>query len=47
MEASHFALIEMVFSFGIVLALGLWELVRLRRDQRRTQEKAARKAAEG
>ncbi len=47
MEDSSFALVEMAFSFSVVLGLGIWELVKLRREQRRDREKAAREASEG
>jgi len=29
------ALIEMTFAFGLILAFGAWELVKLRRDRER------------
>lgn len=33
-----FGLIELVFVFGVVLALGLWELWSIRRELRRSRE---------
>lgn len=36
---SNFGFIELIFVFGIVLGLALWELARVRRDLRRTRER--------
>lgn len=41
MNGSHFALIEMVFGFGVVLAWAVWELWSLRRDRRRDARAAS------
>lgn len=48
MNGHTFALIEMMFGFGVVLAWAFWELWSLRRDQRRDAEAAAaRLSAQG
>jgi len=47
MDDSSFAIVEMTFSFGVVLAWLVWELVKTRREIRRDREKAARERSEG
>jgi cytochrome oxidase assembly protein ShyY1 len=39
-DNSHFALIEMLFSFGILMALGLWQLVSVRREIAKDKQRA-------
>ena len=46
MPQSAFGLIEMTFSFGVILALLIWELVRTRRALKADRERAARDTAE-
>jgi hypothetical protein len=45
MPQSAFGLIEMIFSFGVVLALLIWELVRTRRALKADRERSAREKA--
>ncbi len=40
MDPKYYGLIEMTLSFGVVLALGLWELRSLAKAKRRRRENA-------
>ncbi len=35
MDHKYFGLVEMLFSFGVVLAFAIWEVYSLRRDKKR------------
>lgn len=46
MSERLFGLVELIGSYGIVLALLIWQLVRIRRSIRADREKAAREKSE-
>lgn len=46
MPQSAFGLIEMTFSFGVILALLIWELVKTRRALKADRARAAREKAQ-
>lgn len=39
MDPQYYGLIEMAFSFGLVLAFGIWQLVSLRRSKKDDEKK--------
>ena len=39
-QDGHFALIEMLFAFGVVLAIGFWQLISVRREFAKDRRKA-------
>ena len=45
MSANTFGLIELILVFGLLLGFGFWQLYATRRDQRRADEEAKRRAA--
>ncbi len=42
--AAYYGVIEMTFSFGIILAIAVWQLVSLEQAKKKTREKLAAKA---
>jgi hypothetical protein len=43
----YYGAIEMVFSFGVILAILIWQLVVTRRSIRKDRERAQREARDG
>ncbi len=41
MNPDNYGLIEMVFSFGVVILFGVWQLWSLEKSKKKTREKAA------
>jgi cytochrome oxidase assembly protein ShyY1 len=41
----YYGVVEMTFSFGVVLALAVWQLVSLDKAKKKTRAQAAAKAA--
>ena len=37
MNPNYYGLVEMVFSFGVVLVFAVWQLISLKRDDKKTQ----------
>ncbi len=46
MGESSYGLVEMVFSFGVVLAILIWQLIVTRRSIREDRERARREAGD-
>jgi len=42
MDPQNYGLVEMIFSFGVVLAFGVWQLVSTARAKRRRIEREKR-----
>ena len=47
MPEKYYGLVEMAFSFGVVLSLAVWQLVSLEAAKKRTREKLGREASTG
>jgi len=41
MDPNNYGLVEMAFSFGVVLLFCIWQLVSLERAKKKTRDKAA------
>jgi hypothetical protein len=44
LNADYYGLVEMVFSFGVILAILFWQLIVTRRSIRADQDRARQKA---
>ena len=47
MNPDYYGVVEMVFSFGVILVLAIWQLVSLERAKKKTREKLAARETEG
>jgi cytochrome oxidase assembly protein ShyY1 len=45
MNPDYYGVVEMVFSFGVILALAVWQLFSLEKAKKKTRAKAAERAA--
>jgi hypothetical protein len=41
MNPDDYGVVEMIFSFGVILAFGVWQLVSLEKAKKKTREKLA------
>ncbi len=41
MNPDYYGIVEMVFSFGIVIAFGVWQLVSLERSKKKSSDEGA------
>ncbi len=46
MPQEYYGVVEMTFSFGVILIIAVWQLVSLEKAKKRTREKLARQAVE-
>ncbi len=44
MNPDYYGIVEMTFSFGVILAFGVWQLVSLEKAKKKTREKLAARA---
>ena len=47
MNPSYYGLVEMAFSFGVILAIAFWQLYSVRKAIRKAKEDEAGKGASG
>jgi len=40
MSSDYYGIVEMVFSFGVVIAFAIWQLISLERHRKRLRDKA-------
>jgi hypothetical protein len=45
MNPDYYGVVEMIFSFGLILAFAVWQLFSLEKAKKKTREKAAERAA--